>query len=312
MVNSPEVGETIVFNADITGGENIANYDLVWHFDESALELVSSDKGRYIPTGGLSKGIGNGDGTLETATFRVKAIKSSTVRLSGFFTAPNGLIFIPTFESAEVNAFVFGDVNRDGVVDIRDVVLVATNFGKPVPDEGHPADVNADGMINIVDLVKVAGALRDGDSAPTLLTHASELNLTKADVQKWLTQAQQLQLTDPTSLRGIRFLEQLLEALTPKETALLHNYPNPFNPETWIPYQLAQPADVTVTIYAADGTLVRKLDLGHQPAGMYQSRNRAAHWDGKNAVGEPVASGVYYYTLTAGDFSATRKMLILK
>lgn len=312
VVNSPEVGETIVFNADITGGENIANYDLVWHYDESALEFVSSDKGRYIPTGGLSKGIGNGDGTLETATFRVKAIKSSTVHLSGFFTAPNGLTSIPTFEGAQVNAFVFGDVNRDGVVDIRDVVLVATNFGKPVPDEGHPADVNADGMINIVDLVKVAGALRDGDSAPTLLTHASEFNLTKADVQKWLTQAQQLQLTDPTSLRGIRFLEQLLEALTPKETALLHNYPNPFNPETWIPYQLAQPADVTVAIYAADGTLVRKLDLGHQPVGMYQSRNRAAHWDGKNAVGEAVASGVYYYTLIADDFSATRKMLILK
>ena len=154
------------------------------------------------------------------------------------------MISIPTFESAQVNAFVFGDVNRDGVVDIRDVVLVATNFGNPVPEEGHPADVNADGMINIVDLVKVAGALRDGDSAPTLLTHASEFNLTKADVQKWLTQAQQLQLTDPTSLRGIRFLEQLLEALTPKETALLHNYPNPFNPETWIPYQLAKPADV--------------------------------------------------------------------
>ena len=311
-VNSPEVGETIVFNVDITGGENIASYDLIWHYDESALEFVSSDEGRYIPTGGLSKGIGKGDGTLETATFRVKAIKSSAVRVSGFFTAPNGLISIPTFEGAQVNAFVFGDVNRDGVVDIRDLVLVATNFGKPVPDEGHPADVNADGQINIVDLVKVAGAWRDQISAPTLLVHATEFNLTKAEVQKWLTQAQQLQLTDPTSLQGIRVLEQLLEVLTPKETALLHNYPNPFNPETWIPYQLAQPADVTVSIYATDGTLVRTLDLGHQPVGMYQSRNRAAYWDGKNAVGEPVSSGVYFYTLTAGDFSATRKMLIRK
>ena len=311
-VNSPEVGETIVFNADIIGGENIASYDMVWHYDETALELVSSEKGRYIPTEGLSKGIGSGDGTLETATFRVKAIKASTVRVTGLLTAPNGLISEPAFESAEVNAFVFGDVNRDGIVDIRDLVLVATNFGKPVPEEGHPADVNADGQINIVDLVKVAGALRDETSAPTLLTHASEFNLTKADVQKWLTQAQQLQLTDPTSLQGIRFLEQLLEALTPKDTALLNNYPNPFNPETWIPYQLSKPADVTVTIYAADGTLVRKLDLGHQLVGMYQSRNRAAYWDGKNAVGEAVASGVYFYTLQAGEFSATRKMLIRK
>ena len=312
LVNSPEIGETIIFTADITGGENIAKFDLVWHYDESALEFISSEKSSYIPTSGISRGIGKGDGTLATATFRVKAIKSSTISVSGFFTAPNGLISIPTFESAQVNAFVFGDVNRDGEVNIQDLVLVATNFGKSVPDEGHPADVNEDGQINIVDLVKVAGALGTGTSAPIILTHAKEFDLTKAEVQQWLTQAQQLNLTDPTSLQGIRFLEQLLSALTPKETALLVNYPNPFNPETWIPYQLAVPADVNISIYAADGKLVRTLDLGHQPVGMYQHRSRAAHWDGKNALGEPIASGVYFYTLTAGDFSATRKMLIMK
>ena len=100
--------------------------------------------------------------------------------------------------------------------------------------------------------------------------------------------------------------------LTPKETALLPNYPNPFNPETWIPYQLANPADVTLRIYAVDGTLVRTLFLGHKPIGMYQSRTRAAYWDGRNQIGEPVASGVYFYTFTAGDFTATRKMLIRK
>ena len=98
----------------------------------------------------------------------------------------------------------------------------------------------------------------------------------------------------------------------PDETALLHNYPNPFNPETWIPYQLAEAAEVTVHIYAASGVLVRTLALGHQPAGIYQHRSRAVYWDGKNEVGESVASGVYFYTLTAGDFAATRKMLILK
>ncbi len=98
----------------------------------------------------------------------------------------------------------------------------------------------------------------------------------------------------------------------PETTSLLPNYPNPFNPETWIPYQLAAPADVSISIYAANGTLVRTLDLGHQPVGMYQSRNRAAHWDDKNAIGETVASGVYFYTFTVGDFSATCNMLILK
>ena len=98
----------------------------------------------------------------------------------------------------------------------------------------------------------------------------------------------------------------------PAETALLPNYPNPFNPETWIPYQLATSTEVTVTIHAADGRLVQMLALGYQAAGMYQSKGRAAYWDGRNAQGEPVASGVYFYTLMAGDFTATRKLLIRK
>ena len=97
-----------------------------------------------------------------------------------------------------------------------------------------------------------------------------------------------------------------------RENALLANFPNPFNPETWIPYQLAKPTEVAITIYAVDGQVVRTLTLGHQPTGVYQTRSRAAYWDGRNAFGEPVASGVYFYTLTAGDFTATRKMLIRK
>jgi hypothetical protein len=97
-----------------------------------------------------------------------------------------------------------------------------------------------------------------------------------------------------------------------RENFLLANFPNPFNPETWIPYQLAKPTEVTITIYAIDGQVVRRLDLGHCPAGDYLTRSRAAYWDGRNAFGEPVASGVYFYTFTAGDFTETRKMLIRK
>ncbi len=92
----------------------------------------------------------------------------------------------------------------------------------------------------------------------------------------------------------------------------LQNYPNPFNPETWIPYQLAEPADVTITIYASEGHCIRKLDVGHQQTGLYQSRSQAVYWDGKNTSGELVANGIYFYTLTAGEFTATRRMLILK
>ena len=97
-----------------------------------------------------------------------------------------------------------------------------------------------------------------------------------------------------------------------RDDALGANFPNPFNPETWIPYQLSKPAAVTVTIYNIRGVVVRRLALGHQPAGLYQTRSRAAYWDGRNALGEPVASGLYFYTLIAGDFTATRKMLIRK
>ena len=98
----------------------------------------------------------------------------------------------------------------------------------------------------------------------------------------------------------------------PTTTSLLANFPNPFNPETWIPYQLSKPAKVTLTIYNMRGVVVRQLELGQKPAGAYLSRSRAIHWDGKNVIGEKVAAGVYFYTLTAGDFTATRKMLIVK
>ena len=102
------------------------------------------------------------------------------------------------------------------------------------------------------------------------------------------------------------------QSLPRAETSVLQNYPNPFNPETWIPYQLAEPAEVTVRIYTAGGTLIRTLAIGYRAAGSYQQRHSAVYWDGKNESGEPIASGVYFYTLTAGDFFATRKMLIRK
>ena len=100
--------------------------------------------------------------------------------------------------------------------------------------------------------------------------------------------------------------------LPPDETALLQNYPNPFKQETWIPYRLAEATDVTMTIYTVDGRVVRQLAVGHQPAGFYEDRARAAHWDGKNTFGESVASGIYFYTMTAGDFYGIRKMLVKK
>ena len=107
-------------------------------------------------------------------------------------------------------------------------------------------------------------------------------------------------------------LSALIVQELPTKTQLLPNYPNPFNPETWIPYHLASGAEVKLTIYDTSGVLVRQLDLGHQVAGYYTNRTKAAYWDGRNENGELIASGVYFYQLQTGDVSATRKMVILK
>ena len=97
-----------------------------------------------------------------------------------------------------------------------------------------------------------------------------------------------------------------------KRTALLQNYPNPFNPETWIPYQLANDAIVTLSIYDQSGHIVRKLDIGRKKSGVYRDRASAAYWDSRNQNGEFVTSGTYYYQLRAGDYTALRRMVIVK
>ena len=327
-VASPAIGQQIEFSLNIAGGETVAGYQATVQFDTTALRYVSGANGDFlfagaffvqpVVEGNLVKlnaaslaGESSGGGTLVTLTFEVIAVKASTLTLSDVLLTDNaGVAYVPSLENAEITeqTQLKGDVNGDGIVNIQDLVLVAGALGKTGQ---NAADINGDGVVNIQDLVLVAGALGTSAAAPPLNSQSLS-TLSAAEVKGWLTQARQLNLTDATSQRGIRFLEQLLVVLTPKETALLHNFPNPFNPETWIPYDLAKDADVSLHIYAVNGTLVRTLALGHQAAGLYQSRSRAAYWDGKNEFGESVASGLYFYTLTAGDFSATRKMLIRK
>ena len=201
------------------------------------------------------------------------------------------------------------DINGDGVVDISDLVIVAQNFrriGK------NAADLNDDGIVDIADLLIVAGALDVAVAAPLAKSQHLHNTFARTDIQNWLEQAKQLNASDGIYQRGIQFLEQLLLATKPEKTVLLPNYPNPFNPETWIPYQLSKSSVVKIEIYSSDGQSIRTLDIGEKTAGLYQSKGMAAYWNGKNEIGEPVASGVYYYTLTAGQYTATRKMLIRK
>ena len=260
-------------------------------------------------------GAANGDGTLATLTLKVVDFKESTLTLSQVYlvdsdgkrwevTTENGEVTIPPEPAEETE----GDINRDGVVDILDLTIVSARFGERGENS---ADLNGDGLVDIVDLVLVANEFGEEAAAPSLYPQVLEL-LNAAEVRHWLNQARQLALTDPAYLNGITVLEQLHAALIPQETVLLPNYPNPFNPETWIPYRLAQDAFVTLTIYDTAGEVVRSIDLGYKPAAVYESRAKAIYWNGRNEFGEQVGSGVYFYHLSAGDYSATRKMLILK
>ena len=271
-----------------------------------------------------------GTGTLLQVRFKAKSTGETELALHKFEFGTGTGDSIPAgpheIRIVVEERLATGDVNRDGRVSILDLILVAQQLGKRV-SAGSAVDVNRDGVVSILDLIRVAQGIAQSPAAPLALnlpTSRDSRNGTDfigavgtksvdaATIEAWIAQAQ---LEDDGSLafkQGIENLENLLASLIPEETTLLANYPNPFNPETWIPYQLAESVEVTLTIYDMNGQLVRRLAVGHRAAGMYRSRGRAVYWDGRNQLGESVASGLYFYTLIAGEFSGTRRMLILK
>ena len=152
------------------------------------------------------------------------------------------------------------------------------------------ADMNRQAVVSVGDRLTIE--VRDTTGA---LIRTLQHEISVADVHRAFTE---LRLTPAD--------------LIPKRTVLLANYPNPFNPETWLPYQLANDAEVTIRIYSAAGQLVRHMDLGFQQAGYYIGKSRAAYWDGRNDFGERLASGTYFYQLNTAESSTTRKMVIRK
>ena len=325
------------FTLDIRAEEvfDLAGWQFDIAFDPAALEAISVSEGDFLKTNGgttffqsgsidnasgkitglsaarLSTQGMNGTGTLLQVRFKAKSAGETELALSKFQFGSTSGDSIPAgphevrFTVAE--GLPTGDVNRDGVISILDLILVAQQLGRRVP-AGSPVDINGDGVVSILDLIRVAQGIAGSPAAPA----AGAKSVDAAMIEAWIAHAR---LEDDGSVafkQGIENLQNLLASLIPEETALLRNYPNPFNPETWIPYQLAESAEVTLTIYDMNGQLVQRLEVGHQAAGMYQSRSRAVYWDGRNQLGESVASGLYFYTLTTGDFTATRRMLILK
>jgi len=333
-------GDTFTFDLYAEDATDVAEWEFDIAFNPTHLEAIEVRKGYFLAsTGtttsfekgtidnqsgritGLSEAVRNGNsvsgtGLLLSVTFSAKAGGETQVTLHNFQLRDSTGLAIPArpYEVAlVVKGGLIWDVNGDELVSILDLILIARDFGKTASLYSR-TDVNRDGLITILDLILVARHLGASIPAasPAILEMDNIEGLDPAMIQTWIERAQ---IDDDGSVafrEGIAYLHSLLALLIPEETALLPNYPNPFNPETWIPYQLSEPAEVTLRIYTVNGELVRTLAFGHTPGGVYQSRSRAAYWDGKNEVGESVASGVYFYTLTAGDFTATRKLLIRK
>ena len=202
------------------------------------------------------------------------------------------------------------DVNKDGAVDNTDAGLVIDALGT----RNARYDVNGDGTANFLDVVLVFDNRDDNVAgAPTIV---GNLKLSAAKIDVIEEQIDLLIATNdrsPAAMRTLVYLQQLLATETrPERTQLFANYPNPFNPETWIPYELATDTHVRITIYNTQGVVIRTLQFGHQSAGYYTGRDRAAYWDGRNALGEQVASGLYFYQLETDEMSSMRKMVILK
>ena len=327
------LGDTFTFDIRAENVFDLAGWQFDIAFDPAALEAVDVSEGDFLKSdagttffqggridnaagkiigliaGRISEGGVSGSGSVLQVKFKAKAEGETGLTLQNFEFGSNTGENIPAgpleIHITVEERLLTGDVNRDGRVSILDLILVAQQLGNSVP-ANSPVDINRDGVVNIFDLTLVAQGI-GGAAAPPAR------GIDSATIEAWIAGAR---LADDGSIafrQGIANLESLLASLIiPQETALHANYPNPFNPETWIPYQLAEPAQATITIYNMSGQVVRHFSMGHQSAGMYQSRGRAAYWDGRNQRGESVASGVYFYTLSAGEFTATRKMLIRK
>ena len=209
------------------------------------------------------------------------------------------------------------DVNQDGTVNILDLVLVGQNLGQKPPSDPR-TDINKDGQVNVLDLVLVAEHLGEKvAAAPTQIDTLASNTFSAEEiivVRRALKELEAIPQKSQNVKIAIQFLRTWLTNANQSvpETKLLPNYPNPFNPETWIPYQLAAATDVSVKIYDVGGRLVRTIPVGFKPIGYYLTQERAAYWDGRNEIGESVSSGVYFLEFVAADFSATQRIVILK
>ena len=278
---------------------------------ETLATLLSAPMGISVDTAGSKLYWTNARGRVQSANLDGSMIKNvveglispSKIAIGGANTAE-----VMTRQPTAKKDNAKYDVNGDGKVDNVDASLVASGL-----DTGNAKyDVDGDGTVNFLDLLLIFDN-RDDDAAGAPTVVGMKLSAIQIDVIE--EQIDLLIATNdrsPAALRTLVYMQQLLATARPEKTQLFANYPNPFNPETWIPYELATDTHVKITIYNTQGVVIRTLQFGHQSAGYYTDRDRAAYWDGRNALGEQVASGLYFYQLETDEMSSMRKMVILK
>ena len=280
---------------------------------ETLATLLSAPMGISVDTAGSKLYWTNARGRVQRANLNGSGITNvvdglgspGDIVLSNSISAP--MMTTPT--TPMTVSYAKYDVNKDDTVDNTDAGLVIDALGT----NNARYDVNGDGAVDFLDVVLVFDNRDDNVAgAPTIV--GMKLSAVQIDIIQ--EQIELLIATNdrsPAAMRTLVYLQQLLVTETrPEKTQLFANYPNPFNPETWIPYELATDTHVRITIYNTQGVVIRTLQFGHQSAGYYTGRDRAAYWDGRNALGEQVASGLYFYQLETDTMSSMRKMVILK
>ena len=290
------IGDTFTLDIRAEDITDLAGWQFDITFDLAILEAINVSEGDFLKTDGGTTffqggSIDNASGKitgLSAARLSTQGVSGTGVLLQVRFKAKSAgetELTLDKFQFGSVTGdsipagpheiritveerLTTGDVNRDGVVSILDLILVAQQLGRRVsPDSA--VDVNGDGVVSILDLIRVAQGIAGSPTAPAAGTGSVDA----AMIEAWIAEAR---LADDGSLafkQGIENLEALLHSLIPEETALLANYPNPFNPETWIPYQLAESAEVTLTIYDINGQLVRRLEVGASGSGYISESN---------------------------------------
>ncbi len=324
---------------DVQNASELAGFQLGISFSPAVLEATKVDEGAFLKSAGstywfqpnidntggkitgiisarTSQGGASGSGTLARITFKAKGPGTSQVKLENVTLSDSTgkTIQVGLLDgSVTVTGVPPWDVNKDGKVDVADLVIVGQNFGKIIttPIDPNP-DVNGDGVVNVTDVVLVGQHFGEvyGTPAPGDIWSVDPAYLpVLARIYNIMESAGN---SDPQFLNTRNLIRRLISSVEVSRTEVFQNYPNPFNPETWIPFQLSDGSEVEISIYNSAGKRVKVLNLGFRDAGYYISRADSALWDGTDESGEKVASGIYFYTIRAGEYAATRKMLLAK